>query len=103
FGFNGGRALAATGLASSALVATHFAAAAATLGWMFIEWIKTGKPTVLGAISGAVAGLVVITPASGFVTPMAALVMGFVGGIVCFFGATALKHAMGYDDSLDAF
>jgi Amt family ammonium transporter len=103
FGFNGGSALAANGLASSALVATHFAAAAATLGWMFIEWIKTGKPTVLGAISGAVAGLVVITPASGFVTPMAALVMGFVGGIVCFFGAAALKHAIGYDDSLDAF
>ncbi len=103
FGFNGGSALAANGLASSAFIATHFAAAAATLGWMFMEWIKQGKPTVLGAISGAVAGLVVITPAAGFVSPMAALVMGAVGGIVCFFAATALKHAFGYDDSLDAF
>jgi Amt family ammonium transporter len=103
FGFNGGSALAANGLASAALVNTHFAAAAATLGWLFIEWIKTGKPTVLGAISGAVAGLVVITPASGFVTPMSALLMGLIGGIVCFFGATVLKNAVGYDDSLDAF
>jgi Amt family ammonium transporter len=103
FGFNAGSALAANGLASAALVNTHFAAAAATLGWMFIEWLKTGKPTVLGAISGAVAGLVVITPASGFVTPMSSLVMGFIGGIVCFFGATTLKHMFGYDDSLDAF
>ena len=103
FGFNGGSALAANGLASSAFVATHFAAAAATLGWMFAEWLKTGKPTVLGAISGAVAGLVVVTPAAGFVTPMAALVMGLIGGIVCFFGATVVKNALGYDDSLDAF
>jgi Amt family ammonium transporter len=70
---------------------------------MFVEWVKTGKPTVLGAISGAVAGLVVITPASGFVTPMAAILMGFAGGVVCFFGATVVKHAFGYDDSLDAF
>ncbi len=103
FGFNGGSALAANGLASSAFVATHFAAAAAALGWMFVEWIKGGKPTVLGAISGAVAGLVVITPASGFTTPMYAIVMGFAGGVGCFFAATALKHAIGYDDSLDAF
>ncbi|MGH7213676.1 MAG: ammonium transporter [Tepidisphaeraceae bacterium] len=103
FGFNGGSALAADGLASAALINTHFAAAAATLGWMFIEWIKSGKPTVLGAISGAVAGLVVITPASGFVSPMSALLMGAIGGVVCFFGATALKHVLGYDDSLDAF
>lgn len=103
FGFNGGSAVASNGLAASAFVATHFAAAAAALGWMFVEWIKTGKPTVLGAISGAVAGLVVITPASGFVGPMSALAMGFIGGIVCFFSATSLKHAMGYDDSLDAF
>src|SRR6185503_9328781 len=79
FGFNGGSALAANDLASSAFITTHFAAAAATLGWMFIEWIKTGKPTVLGAISGAIAGLVVITPASGFVTPMSALIMGAAG------------------------
>ncbi|MFI5381411.1 MAG: ammonium transporter [Tepidisphaerales bacterium] len=103
FGFNGGSALAANGLASSALVATHFAAAAAALGWMFIEWLKSGKPTVLGAISGAVAGLVVITPASGFVGPMSALIMGFIGGIACFGSATTIKHIFGYDDSLDAF
>jgi Amt family ammonium transporter len=103
FGFNAGSALSAGAGASSAFVATHFAAAAAALGWMFIEWIKTGKPTVLGAISGAVAGLVVITPASGFVGPMSALIMGAAGGVVCFFAATTLKHALGYDDSLDAF
>ncbi len=103
FGFNGGSALQANGLASSAFINTHFAAAAATLGWMFVEWIKTGKPTVLGAISGAVAGLVVITPASGFTTPMYALLMGFIGGAACFFSATGLKHLFGYDDSLDAF
>ena len=103
FGFNGGSALAANGLASSAFIATHFAAAAATLGWMFVEWLKSGKPTVLGAISGAVAGLVVITPASGFTTPMYAIIMGFIGGAVCFFSATTLKHMFGYDDSLDAF
>jgi Amt family ammonium transporter len=84
-------------------VATHLAAAAATLGWMFAEWIKTGKPTVLGAISGAVGGLVVITPAAGFVGPMAAIIMGAIGGVVCFFAATVVKHAIGYDDSLDAF
>src|SRR5205085_6317200 len=76
FGFNGGSAVASNGLASSAFVATHMAAAAATLGWMFAEWLKTGKPTVLGAISGAVAGLVVITPASGFTTPMYSIIMG---------------------------
>jgi Amt family ammonium transporter len=103
FGFNGGSALAADGVASSAFVNTHFAAAAATLGWLAIEWLKTGKPTVLGAISGAVAGLVVVTPAAGFIEPMSALAMGFVGGFVCFFGATMLKHKLGYDDSLDAF
>jgi Amt family ammonium transporter len=103
FGFNAGSALSAGPLASSALIATHFAAAAATLGWMFVEWIKGGKPTVLGAISGAVAGLVVITPAAGFVSPMSAILMGFIGGIVCFFAATTLKHVLGYDDSLDAF
>jgi Amt family ammonium transporter len=103
FGFNGGSALAANGLASNALVATHFAAAAAALGWMFVEWLRTGKPTVLGAISGAVAGLVVITPASGFTTPMWGLVMGGIGGIVCYFAATSLKQLLGYDDSLDAF
>ena len=103
FGFNAGSALSAGAGASTAFINTHFAAAAATLGWMFIEWIKSGKPTVLGAISGAVAGLVVITPAAGFTTPMYAILMGLMGGAVCFFGATALKHALGYDDSLDAF
>ncbi len=103
FGFNGGSAVASNGLASSAFVNTHMAAAAATLGWMFAEWMKTGKPTVLGAISGAVAGLVVITPASGFVTPMSAIVMGAIGGVICFFAATVVKGMLGYDDSLDAF
>jgi Amt family ammonium transporter len=103
FGFNAGSALGAGGLAGAAFINTHFAAAAATLGWMVIEWARTGKPTVLGAISGAVAGLVVITPAAGFVYPMWAIVMGFLGGVVCYFGATILKHALGYDDSLDAF
>jgi Amt family ammonium transporter len=103
FGFNAGSALSAGGLAVSAFCTTHFAAAAATLGWMLAEWLKSGKPTVLGAISGAVAGLVVITPASGFVTINSAIMMGLIGGVVCFFSATALKHALGYDDSLDAF
>jgi Amt family ammonium transporter len=103
FGFNAGSALAASGLATSAFAATHIAAATATLGWMFAEWIKHGKPTVLGAISGAVAGLVAITPASGFVTPLAALLIGFAAGILCFFMATAVKSRFGYDDSLDAF
>lgn len=103
FGFNAGSAVQANSLASYAFINTHFAAAAGALGWAFIEWIKSGKPTVLGAISGAVAGLVVITPASGFTLPMWALLMGFTGGIVCFFAATSLKHALGYDDSLDAF
>jgi Amt family ammonium transporter len=103
FGFNAGSALAANGLASSAFIATHFAAATGALGWTFSEWFKTGKPTVLGAISGAVAGLVVITPAAGFVTPMYAILMGLIGGIVCFIASTSLKHIFGYDDSLDAF
>ena len=103
FGFNGGSALAANGTAASAFVATHFAAAAAALGWLFMEWWTSGKPTVLGGISGAVAGLVVITPASGFTSPMYALLMGAIGGIVCFYTATSMKHFFGYDDSLDAF
>jgi Amt family ammonium transporter len=103
FGFNAGSAVAAGGLASSAFVATHFGAAAAVLGWLVFEWLKQGKPTVLGGISGAVAGLVGITPAAGFVTPMAALVIGFVAGAVCFFAVTEVKKRFGYDDSLDAF
>ncbi|HVP46807.1 MAG TPA: ammonium transporter [Bryobacteraceae bacterium] len=103
FGFNAGSALAASGLATSAFVATHFGAAAAALGWMFAEWIRTGKPSVLGAISGCVAGLVAITPASGFVQPFPALLIGFLAGIVCYLMATLVKHKFGYDDSLDAF
>jgi ammonium transporter, Amt family len=103
FGFNAGSALAASALATSAFVATHFGAAAATLGWMLSEWIKNGKPSVLGAISGAVAGLVAITPASGFVKPFPAMLIGFAAGVVCFFMVTAIKSKFGYDDSLDAF
>jgi ammonium transporter, Amt family len=103
FGFNAGSALSAGGLATSAFVATHFAAAAATLGWTAAEWVRTGKPTVLGAISGAVAGLVGITPASGFVTPMSALAIGFVTGLVCFVAVTEVKRLFNYDDSLDVF
>ena len=103
FGFNAGSALQANSLASSAFVATHFAAASATLGWMLGEWFRQGKPTVLGAISGAVAGLVGITPAAGFVTPMSALIIGFVAGLACFFMVTEVKKRLGYDDSLDAF
>ncbi len=103
FGFNAGSAVAAGSLASSAFVATHFGAAAATLGWLIVEWMRQGKPTVLGGISGAVAGLVGITPAAGFVTPMSAMAVGFITGIVCFFAVTELKKRLGYDDSLDAF
>src|SRR5579862_3205852 len=103
FGFNAGSATAASGLATSAFVATHFGAAAAALGWIFVEWIRSGKPSVLGAISGAVAGLVAITPASGFVQPFPALLIGFLAGIVCYFMVTLVKAKFGYDDSLDAF
>jgi Amt family ammonium transporter len=103
FGFNAGSAVAASSLATSAFVATHFATAAAVLGWLLVEWIRNGKPSVLGGISGAVAGLVAITPASGFVQPFPALLIGFVAGIVCFFMVTAVKSKFGYDDTLDAF
>lgn len=103
FGFNAGSALGASGLASSAFVATHFAAATAALGWMLAEWLRIGKPSVLGGISGSVAGLVAITPASGFVKPMPALLIGFLAGLVCYFMVTAVKQRFGYDDSLDAF
>ncbi len=103
FGFNAGSALSSGPLATSAFVNTQFGAAAAALGWMFAEWIKSGKPSALGAISGAVAGLVAITPASGFVQPMAALVIGFAAGVFCLFMVTMVKHWFGYDDSLDAF
>ena len=103
FGFNAGSAVAASSLATSAFVATHFATAAAVLGWLLVEWIRNGKPSVLGGISGAVAGLVAITPASGFVQPFPALLIGFVAGIVCFYMVTAVKSKFGYDDTLDAF
>jgi ammonium transporter, Amt family len=103
FGFNAGSALASNGLASSAFVATHFGAAAATIGWMLAEWIKNGRPSALGAISGAVAGLVAITPAAGFVGPLPALAIGFIAGIFCFWMVTKFKSIFGYDDALDAF
>jgi ammonium transporter, Amt family len=100
FGFNAGSALGANGLASSAFMATHTAASMAALGWMLAEWLKSGKPTMLGAASGAVAGLVAITPAAGFVTPLSAVVIGLIAGVVCY-SACFLKGMFGYDDSLD--
>ncbi|HEC15119.1 MAG TPA: ammonium transporter [Sedimenticola sp.] len=103
FGFNAGSELAADGVAGMAMAVTQIATAAAALGWMFSEWLSHGKPSVLGIASGAVAGLVAITPASGSVGPMGALVIGVVAGIGCFFAATRLKRAFGYDDSLDVF
>jgi Amt family ammonium transporter len=104
FGFNAGSAVGASGgRAGMAMLVTQLAAATAALSWMLGEWITKGKPSVLGAISGAVAGLVAITPASGFVLPMPALIIGLVAGLAGFWGATALKHMLGYDDSLDAF
>jgi Amt family ammonium transporter len=103
FGFNAGSALAADGIAASAFAVTHFGAAAGALGWAAMEWITRGKAGVLGACSGAVAGLVCVTPAAGFVQPMAGLAMGLCAGIVCFLACTSLKNRFGYDDSLDAF
>ncbi len=103
FGFNAGSAVAANGTAGMAMAVTQIATAAAGLSWMFTEWALKGKPSVLGIISGAVAGLVAITPASGFVDPMGALIIGLIAGVACYIGATSLKHALGYDDSLDAF
>ncbi len=100
FGFNGGSAVASGSLATSAFVVTHIATAAAALSWLFVEWIHRGKPTVLGAASGAVAGLVAITPASGYVGPMSAVIIGLVGGALCYL-AVSLKNRLGYDDSLD--
>jgi ammonium transporter, Amt family len=100
FGFNAGSALAANGLAGHAFTTTNTATAAAALGWMFTEWASRGKPTVLGAASGAVAGLVAVTPAAGFVTPMASIVIGAVAGVICY-TACNLKTKLGYDDSLD--
>lgn len=103
FGFNAGSALAANASAVNAFVATHLAAAAGVLAWAGMEWITRGKPSILGACSGAVAGLVCITPACGAVNPLHGIILGFAGGIICFFACTTLKSKFGYDDSLDAF
>jgi Amt family ammonium transporter len=103
FGFNAGSELAADGTAGMAMVVTQVATAAAALTWMFLEWISHGKPSALGLVSGAVAGLVAITPASGFVGPMGALAIGFAAGLVCYLAVVKMKQALGYDDSLDAF
>jgi Amt family ammonium transporter len=103
FGFNAGSAVAANGRAGMAMAVTQIATAAAALAWMFAEWIAKGKPSVLGCISGAVAGLVAITPASGFVLPGSAIMIGVAAGVICFWAATGLKHMLGYDDSLDVF
>ena len=103
FGFNAGSALTADGRAGMAMVTTQIATAAAALAWMFVEWAVKGKPSALGLASGAVAGLVAITPASGFVGPGGAFAIGLAAGAICFWTATSLKHMLGYDDSLDAF
>ncbi len=103
FGFNAGSAVGANGRAGMAMAVTQIATAAAALGWMFAEWITKGKPSVLGIISGAVAGLVAITPASGFVLPGASIAIGVAAGVICFWSATWLKHVLGYDDSLDTW
>jgi Amt family ammonium transporter len=103
FGFNAGSALSASSLATSAFVATHFGAAAAALGWSAAEWWRNGKASTLGAISGAVAGLVAITPAAGFVSPMSAIAIGLLAGVFCYLMVAKVKMLAGYDDSLDAF
>ena len=103
FGFNAGSELAADGLAGAAMLNTQVAAAAAGLAWMFTEWVVARKPSVLGIISGAVAGLVAVTPASGFVNPTGAFAVGIAAGVLCYLSAVKLKHMFGYDDSLDAF
>ena len=103
FGFNAGSALGANGLAASAFVVTHVAAAAATVSWVFTEWMYHGKPTILGAASGCVAGLVAITPAAGFVSLIPSLIIGLAAGIICFLAVAVIKPKLGYDDSLDAF
>jgi len=103
FGFNAGSALAANETAGNAMLVTQIATAAAALSWMFVEWIVKGKPTVLGITCGAIAGLVAITPASGFVYPMGALIIGIVAGVACYFFSSVVKTAMGYDDSFDVF
>src|SRR5690606_30030716 len=103
FGFNVGSELAADGVAGLALINTQVATGAAVLGWIFIEWLTKGKPSMLGGASGAVAGLVAITPACGFVGPMGAIILGFVASIISFWAVTSLKSKLGYDDSLDVF
>jgi Amt family ammonium transporter len=103
FGFNAGSQLAADGVAGMAMLVTQVATAAAALTWMFLEWIRYGKPSALGIVSGAVAGLVAITPASGFVGPMGALAIGVASGTICYFFVVKVKQKFGYDDSLDAF
>ena len=103
FGFNAGSAVTAGMQAGMAMTVTQLATAAAGFTWMFVEWILRGKPTVIGICSGAVAGLVAITPASGFVGPMGAFWIGVAAGIVCYWGVTGLKHMFGYDDALDVF
>jgi Amt family ammonium transporter len=103
FGFNAGSAVASNGTAGMAMAVTQIATGTAALGWMFAEWISHGKPSVLGIASGAVAGLVAITPASGFVGPMGAIAIGVAAGVICYLAASKLKRALGYDDSLDAF
>ncbi len=103
FGFNAGSALAADGAAGMAMLVTQISTGTAAVAWMFIEWIRYGKPSVLGIVTGAVAGLVAITPASGSVGPLGGLVIGIASGLICFWGATSLKQSLGYDDSLDAF
>jgi Amt family ammonium transporter len=103
FGFNAGSAAGANSLAAVAMLNTQVATAGAALAWMFAEWAIAGKPSVLGIISGAVAGLVAVTPAAGFVNPTGALIIGIVAGLICYVAAVKLKHALGYDDSLDAF
>jgi Amt family ammonium transporter len=103
FGFNAGSAVASNGRAGMAMTVTQIATAAAALSWMFAEWVAKGKPSVLGIISGAVAGLVAITPASGFVDPTGSLVVGIAAGVICFWATTFVKGRLGYDDSLDAF
>jgi Amt family ammonium transporter len=103
FGFNAGSNLEATGGAALAMINTFVATAAAALAWMFVEWAGKGKPSLLGALSGCIAGLVAVTPAAGFAGPMGAIVLGIIAGIVCFFFCTTVKNALGYDDSLDVF
>lgn len=103
FGFNAGSALGANGLAANAFLVTQIAAAAATVSWVIAEWSYSGKPTIFGAASGSIAGLVAITPAAGFVTPLPALMIGLIGGVVCYFSVAVVKAKFGYDDSLDAF